>query len=546
MKVMKAFLSVLFVFSIIVVAACSTDGGNSGSSTGQTEANGSTNPEGSGNDEEMEHLQLSFFLPGDADTVMPRGDADFVKKTIEEKFNVSIDLETMPAGNEFNTRLTLLISSGDAPDLMATSGSLAAQLNEDGVMADLKPYLNPEEMPNLFKWVTQEEVDAFQLAGLYTRGPIPVNPVAPTSYFIRKDWLDHLNLELPTNYEELTEVMRAFTEEDPDNNGRNDTYGFSAPGSGSQVNVTFPQYKHHGLYAPMFVDPETKNFKTSYTEVEVGAVLDDIRVWMDAGYVDPDWYLSQGPDVMQKFAQGRIGMVWADIQSMLEANPNSDYNQLKELFPEAEMIAFTPFPGTPNMSSTSMASTWSVSQSTAEQAPEKVERIIQIVDWLLSEEGFLMTQFGLEGEHYTREGNTITTNPEAFVTDVIEQGNFLAAWDALTPYQYWEPLGLDIIDPTMSERDKEMLDTVASYPVVQGVGTAVVPPEHVDWGSFTSRRSEIMVQYLFEKNNYPVWEDLLIDWLENYYANDVYLAYTEQMQAANVDVNLWEPPVTSE
>ena len=43
---------------------------------------------------------------------------------------------------------------------------------------------------------------------------------------IRQDWLDNLGLDMPETFEEFKEVMRAFTEDDPDGNGVDDTYGF--------------------------------------------------------------------------------------------------------------------------------------------------------------------------------------------------------------------------------------------------------------------------------------------------------------------------------
>src|SRR5690606_35611206 len=49
--------------------------------------------------------------------------------------------------------------------------------------------------------------------------------------FIRSDWLENLGLEAPTNWDELVEVATAFTEQDPDGNGIDDTYGLAVPGS---------------------------------------------------------------------------------------------------------------------------------------------------------------------------------------------------------------------------------------------------------------------------------------------------------------------------
>ncbi|MBQ3134742.1 MAG: extracellular solute-binding protein [Oscillospiraceae bacterium] len=43
-----------------------------------------------------------------------------------------------------------------------------------------------------------------------------------TNTYINKVWLDNLGLEVPTNWDELVEVLRAFKTQDPNRNGRND------------------------------------------------------------------------------------------------------------------------------------------------------------------------------------------------------------------------------------------------------------------------------------------------------------------------------------
>ena len=44
---------------------------------------------------------------------------------------------------------------------------------------------------------------------------------------IRTDWLKKLNLSMPTTTEELMAVAKAFAEQDPDGNGKKDTYGMN-------------------------------------------------------------------------------------------------------------------------------------------------------------------------------------------------------------------------------------------------------------------------------------------------------------------------------
>ena len=41
----------------------------------------------------------------------------------------------------------------------------------------------------------------------------------------RQDWLSNVGLDVPTNLEEFEDVLRAFTFEDPDGNGKDDTWG---------------------------------------------------------------------------------------------------------------------------------------------------------------------------------------------------------------------------------------------------------------------------------------------------------------------------------
>ena len=49
--------------------------------------------------------------------------------------------------------------------------------------------------------------------------------------YIRTDWRDALGLENPTTWDDVVEIARAFTYDDPDGNGADDTWGYLVPGS---------------------------------------------------------------------------------------------------------------------------------------------------------------------------------------------------------------------------------------------------------------------------------------------------------------------------
>lgn len=52
-----------------------------------------------------------------------------------------------------------------------------------------------------------------------------------TVTFVRKDWLDKVGLPVPKTWADLQKVAHAFATQDPDGNGKDDTYGMVIPGS---------------------------------------------------------------------------------------------------------------------------------------------------------------------------------------------------------------------------------------------------------------------------------------------------------------------------
>src|SRR5690606_34606551 len=119
----------------------------------------------------------------------------------------------------------------------------------DGLLAEMTTIVTPQTMPNYFKyWVNEEELKGYGvLAGKYVRAPIPYPKKSVRTYFIRKDWLYKLNMPIPKNYDQYLETLRAFRNNDPDGNGKKDTYGFSLSAGGTSLGTDWPEYVKNGL-----------------------------------------------------------------------------------------------------------------------------------------------------------------------------------------------------------------------------------------------------------------------------------------------------------
>ena len=92
------------------------------------------------------------------------------------------------------------------------------------MLADLKPYLS-ENCPNLSALLSDnpEYAQAITLPdGSIAALPAITEQPAENCVWLNREWMDALGLQMPTNAEELTEVLRAFKTRDPNRNGKAD------------------------------------------------------------------------------------------------------------------------------------------------------------------------------------------------------------------------------------------------------------------------------------------------------------------------------------
>lgn len=145
--------------------------------------------------------------------------------------------------SEWRTQLTTMIAGGEKlPDIMFGQGFNDAERNtygQDGYFIDLMQFFGDEElMSTKYPWYEEKIERLFGEGHLdkvlakgqdasgalygfpgigYSESDLPQNMV-----YINTNWLDKLGLEIPTTYEEFVTVLRAFKEQDPNGNGKQD------------------------------------------------------------------------------------------------------------------------------------------------------------------------------------------------------------------------------------------------------------------------------------------------------------------------------------
>lgn len=142
-------------------------------------------------------------------------------KELEEKCNVEIEWEQISA--DWDQKKSAMFASGNIPDLIFKGTADSDYVQYKGLFEDMSPLIE-EHAPNI-QAMFSDHPEIKQLATT-TSGEIygipsykSVWPYSTASMFINKQWLDNLGLEVPTNWDELEQVLLAFKNEDANGNG---------------------------------------------------------------------------------------------------------------------------------------------------------------------------------------------------------------------------------------------------------------------------------------------------------------------------------------
>ena len=242
------------------------------------------------------------------------------------------------------TKLATSIMSGDYPDIISTSLSDYVNYANGEVIADITDLIDQYASDELKAYIYSDGGEALEC--LKVNGRIYGLPKILSSYdsvsvlFIRKDWLDNLSLEVPKTMEEFKDVAHAFTYNDPDGNGQNDTYGFAFSGvdvvsSGwGDVSLIFDAFNAHiGNGGLGIVKQDDGSVTWGGTNVQG---MKDALTMLHEMYVDgslaKDFLTMTGNNISEEAGAGRCGMfvapMWGAMNPAWEAlksNPDAHF-----------------------------------------------------------------------------------------------------------------------------------------------------------------------------------------------------------------------------
>lgn len=393
---------------MLVVTGCSNNGNSSGGNTASSPT--SAGSDAGGTEAPRSVAKFTIEVPDLPDVI---GKKDRVTAYMVDKFNLDLTF-IAPSFGEAMNKLRLLVASGDVPDAFDTPGPGNPDYEQwvkDGLVLDIteiaKNYPNIQKIlddPNYQPWKTKD--------GKWYGIPKYFDGVLPHAFQIRQDWLDSLNLQTPTTTDELYEVLKAFKENDPD--GKNNT-PLSADNLSFLREFFLPGYTGMNGWGKVdggYLMPELAPGYTDY--------LKYMNKLYSEGLLDPDFVLEKQNTAVEKFVSGRAGVMSYNIDAAIF---NNNYDSLLKSFPNAEMsIIGTPIAG-PKGGFQPANSVNAISMMSFSSKIKEPERLFELIDYLLSEEGQQLTRYGLEGIHYTKNGDEIVINEAEIDADKQQVGD---------------------------------------------------------------------------------------------------------------------------
>ncbi|MFC4779508.1 hypothetical protein ACFO9Q_22240 [Paenibacillus sp. GCM10023252] len=239
----KSYRSMLLLMVIIIVAFTAACGNNAGNkNNGVTESPSPTEEAGENTPAEEAVNPFKFTEPVDVVfaknifdiKVYPEGEDpqnNAVYKMMKDIININATNKFAVPYENYKQRIKLGIASNDLPDVFFADQADLEELMKNDMLLDLKPIYEKYATENLKKIMGYGDNILFKGAqkgdAIYGMPSVSDALNGSPALYLNKKWMEKLGASTPTTMEQVLELAVRMTKEDPDGNGKADTYGLS-------------------------------------------------------------------------------------------------------------------------------------------------------------------------------------------------------------------------------------------------------------------------------------------------------------------------------
>lgn len=444
---MKKLLSMLLATGMVLsLAACGGTGSSEPAATTDEGGDAAATTEAAVADEDLDYeygehfyseepvTYTMMFNDNPAYPMKETWQTEGIFKAIKDATNVDLDL-TIVDNSNYSDKVTLAISSGDSPYIIPKIYSETAYVTGGGIIpvSDWVQY-----MPNYTNFMETYNMDADvdtlrQADGKYYRlAGLKETALQDYTFLVRKDIFDAAGydvteLEKDWTWEEFAEVLKGvkayMVEQGMCEEGDyiwsdmwcGQTSGYGQ--GGCLLNLLGASYDLHTGWGittnyGLVYDAESDSFVSGSTSENFKTAYSIVQDLVASKIIDPETWTQDDDTAMNKFYRGETALITTN-RAQYVAQEEGITEQLGE--GNFELYRIVTPTGTNNYQAENQRLECGVcisSRALDELGEEEFIKMMRFVDWLwYSEEGQLLTKWGVEGETYTVTDGVYSLTP---------------------------------------------------------------------------------------------------------------------------------------
>ncbi|MFG1622121.1 extracellular solute-binding protein [Kribbella sp. NPDC049227] len=325
-----------------------------------------------------------------------------LQQAVEKQIGKKLKITWVPNA-EYGDKSNVTLASDKIPDVMVANEKSPSFVKaaEAGAFWDLTGKL--DKYPNLKP--VDEQTAKNSMTNGKTYGIYRIRPLLRSGIVIRKDWMAKLGLKDPETVDDLYAIAKAFTERDPDGNGKKDTYGLIIPKwPGNYASASPYDVVETWFGAPNGWGERDGKLVPGFDTPEFLAANRWLRKWVTEGLVNPDFATLDSANWNDPFVQGKGGMI-------IDVNVRA--TQLLDLFKEKNPKDFDKVTLIGNLKRsdgqkfsypfTGYNMVIAISKQHI-RTEEQLDQVLQTLDKLESKEGSILLANGIEGRNFKADG----------------------------------------------------------------------------------------------------------------------------------------------
>ncbi|SFK95069.1 carbohydrate ABC transporter substrate-binding protein, CUT1 family (TC 3.A.1.1.-) [Paenibacillus sp. 1_12] len=340
---------------------------------------------------------------------IPEVPSDIIQKLVEEKTNTKLEIQWVPDGS-YDEKMNASMATGTLPQVLYLKNPASLILLKDAIRNNQFWEVGPllKDYPNLKKLLptilNNTSVDG-KIYALYQE-----TPLSRQGIIYRKDWADNLGLSAPKTTDDLYKMLKAFTENDPDKNGKKDTIGLA-----DRNDLIYGAFKTVSSY---FGTPNNWGEKDGklVPEFMYPAYMDTLKYFLKLhkeGLINQDFPVTSKTDQQNLFQTGKAGVYigsMADVISLNQkmANKDSKLDVANRLAGPDGKTGIWSIPG--------YGSAVFFPKSSVKTEAE-LKGILTFYDKMMSPELTNLIYYGVEGKHYTLKDGKAQVSEDSKLTD---------------------------------------------------------------------------------------------------------------------------------